>query len=78
MGDPLPHHLAVEAMRPMGIVRPSWVTGWVAGTVLQGVIIVWYSLGMLCKSEETFTHWLQLCTQVNGSLVLVRVQRLMS
>ena len=40
--DPLPHHLAVESVGPMGVVRPGWVTGWVAGTFLQGVIIVWY------------------------------------
>ena len=80
VGDPLPHHLAVESMGPMGVVRPGWVTWWVAGTFLQGVIIVWHSLGlrMLCKSEETFSHWLQPCTQVDGRLVLVCVQRLMS
>ena len=36
--DPLPHHLAVEAMRPMGVVRPGWFTGWDAGTLLQGVV----------------------------------------
>ena len=36
--DPLPHHLAVEAMRTMGVVRPGRFTGWDAGTLLQGVV----------------------------------------